>query len=49
MPAAQLPIGLDEHVERNDENCFQKFWQMSVLNLEEGKVSGASCCRNLGQ
>jgi hypothetical protein len=50
MVVAQLPVGLDELVERNDESCYQMFWQMNVLNLEEaGKVSGVSNLMNLGR
>jgi hypothetical protein len=47
MLAAQLPIGLDERVERNDESYYRKSWQMSVLNLgEEGRVSDNAYSRD---
>ena len=50
MLVAQLPVGLDEHVERNDESYYRMFWEMNVLNLEEaGMVSGVSNLTNLGQ
>ena len=49
MLVVQLPVGLNERVEKNVENCYQMFERMNGPNLEEGRVSGVSSLTSWGR